>query len=475
MHQLRHATAASPRRPLRHAVVLGGSIGGLLAARALADHFEHVALIERDALDPGPEARKGVPQANHLHALLARGRMIADAMLPGLSEELVAAGATRLNAGRDLTWHHSGRWRVRHESSLNILSQSRPLLESRIRERVRALPNVAVLDGTRVVGLRRDRDGITGVRLARPGSARSGEIGADLVVDAMGRGSSVPLWLDELGFAAPETELVGARVSYATCTFRRTDREADRRALVITGRPARRSGLMFPIEDGRWLVTLPSFFDELMPQDHAAFLEHARSLVVPDLYDRIRSCEPLTEIRRHRFIGSLRRRYERLRRPAEGLIAVGDALCSFNPVYGQGMTVAAIEAEALGETLAAAHDAGGLGADFAARWFRVAKPRVDAAWNAVLLEDFRAPELERRTPLRLRPMQWYMDRVQRATHRSPFATERFYRVMNFLEPASTLFDARMVAEVLLPLRSAAARPQTSDPVVRAGPQPARAG
>jgi 2-polyprenyl-6-methoxyphenol hydroxylase-like FAD-dependent oxidoreductase len=219
--------------------------------------------------------------------------------------------------------------------------------------------------------------------------------------------------------------------------------------MIVSGRPARRGGLVFPIEGDRWLVTLPGLGDERMPQDHEGFLAYARSLAVPDLHDMIAPCEPLSGIRRYRFVGSLRRRYERLDRFPDGLIVLGDAVCSFNPVYGQGMTVSAIEAEALGRMVADARAEGGLDPDFARRWFRTMKPIVDAAWNGALLEDLRLPELAGQRALRLRPMQWYMDRVQRATHRSAFVTNRFYRVMNFLDPPVRLFGPRMLAEVML--------------------------
>jgi 2-polyprenyl-6-methoxyphenol hydroxylase-like FAD-dependent oxidoreductase len=218
--------------------------------------------------------------------------------------------------------------------------------------------------------------------------------------------------------------------------------------LIVSGKPARRSGLIFPIEGDRWLVTLPGFFDEPMPQDHAGFLAFAGSLAVPDIYDTIRECEPLSEIKRYRFVGSLRRYYERLEGFPEGLIVIGDAVCSFNPVYGQGMTVSAIEVETLGQMLADARARGGVGPDFAKRWFRMIKPAIDAAWNGVRIEDLRFPELADQRPLHLRPMQWYMERVQQATHRSAFVTHQFYRVINFLDAPSRLFSPRMLAEVL---------------------------
>jgi 2-polyprenyl-6-methoxyphenol hydroxylase-like FAD-dependent oxidoreductase len=207
---------------------------------------------------------------------------------------------------------------------------------------------------------------------------------------------------------------------------------------------------MFPVEGDRWLVTLAAFFDNSAPQDHDGFLAYARSLTVPDLYHAIRNCEPVSGIRHYRFAGSVRKWFERLRCIPEGLIAIGDAVCSFNPVYGQGMTVAAIEAELLGSSLARAKAEGGFAAEFAARWFRGIAPIVDGAWGSVRLEDFSCPELAHECPLHLRLMQWYMGRVHRATQRSAFAADRFYRVMNFLEPGSRLFDRRMMAEVLAP-------------------------
>jgi 2-polyprenyl-6-methoxyphenol hydroxylase-like FAD-dependent oxidoreductase len=442
------------RRPLRHAVVLGGSMAGLLAARVLSEHFERVTVIERDDDVHGARARKGVPQGNHLHAFLARGRMIAEALFPGLCEDLVTAGAVRVNAGRELAWHQCGGWRVGHDSDISFLSMSRPCLESQVAERVRALRNVTMLHGARVMGLRFDGGGVTGIRLARPGSLmEADEVDADLVVDAMGRGTPAPQWLTELGIAAPHAELVGARVSYTTCTFRRTSEGPGWRALIIAGRPAPRSGLIFPIEGDRWLVTLASFSDERMPQDREGFEAFARSLSVPDLYEMIRGSEPTSQMKQYKFCKGLRRRFERLEQTPEGLIAIGDSVCSFNPVYGQGMTVAAIESEVLGQALAAANAEGGIGPDFGRRWFRLIAPVIDAAWRGATLEDFRVPELAAQRPLHLAPLQWYMERVQRATHRSAFVADQFYRVMNFLEPPTRLFRPRVITEVLLPIRS----------------------
>ena len=444
-----------PSRPLHHAVVAGGSIAGLLAARVLADHFEEVALIERNQVARAPKPRKGVPQGPHAHGLLVRGKAILEDLFPGLVQELCAAGAVPINPGREFGWHHAGGWRSRHDSDLILLSMSRPLLEYTIAERVRALPNVTILDGVRLAGIRSNSNGrVTGVRVRGRDRKRAEEIAADLVTDATGRGSATPQWLSELGLATPKAELLPARVTYASCTFPRHEHWPEYRALLISGAPAKRGGALAPIEGGRWLVTLNSFFDEPTPQSHAEFLAFARSLAVPDIYEAIQVSEPLSDIVHYRFAGSLRRRYEQLQHFPDGLIVLGDAVCSFNPVYAQGMTISALEAECLANVLAGARGQGGMGSEFGQRWFKRIKPVVDTAWDAVAVEDLRFRELARQRPARLKPVQWYMDRVHRATHRSAAVTDQFYRVVNLLDPPTRLFHPHVLVSSLFGWSSA---------------------
>lgn len=442
-----------PRRPMRHAAVLGGGIAGLLAARVLADHFGRVTLIERDTLAPGGAApRRGAPQGGHVHALLVRGLGAMEGLFPGLGGDLCAAGAALICGGRELRWHHVGGWRISDDRELVFLSMTRPLLEEAVAARLRALPNVVVRDGTHVLGLTGDRGGIAGLRVAPADGGVLEETAADLVVDATGRGSALPRWLAGLGFDAPRSELLPVPVRYATCLFEAPDGHRLRspwRALVVTGAPERRGGVLFPVEGGRWQVTLTGFFDEAMPRSHDDLLAYAASLPVPDIHDAIRDLAPATAIRHYRFAGSRRHRYEALDRLPAGLIAAGDAVCSFNPVYGQGMTVAAMEAEALDAALARAAREGGIDADFPRRWFRAIAPVVDGAWGGVTVEDLRFPEVAALRPPGLGPLQWYMRRVHRATHRSAAVTDRLYRVMNFLEPPAGLFRPGVMAEVLL--------------------------
>ena len=432
-----------PTGQFRHAVVAGASMAGLLAARVLADHFDRVTLIERDKLPSRPEARKGVPQGRHTHLLLARGLQILDSLFPSIADELRTAGAITVNAGREIAWHHAGGWRTTYDSDICLLTMTRPLLETRVAERVRALPNVTLLENERVVGVRSNQGAVVGVEVGRHDALE-----ADLVVDATGRGSAMPKWLEQLGCSAPATDDIPVPLTYSTCQFRRNGRASDRRALVVTGPGARRSGFAFAVEEDRWLVTLAGMFDEPAPRGHEAFLAFARSLPVADLHDEIRGLEPLSNPVQYGFTGSRWRRYDRLKTLPAGLIATGDAVCSFNPVFGQGMTVAALEAETLAQAVSQAGLGGTLDPRLPHRWYRQIGRHINVAWQGVYLDDLRFPELADRTPATLRPLQWYLDRVHRATHRSAAATEQFYRVIGFLDPPTALFRPRVIAEAL---------------------------
>jgi len=438
---------SAPR--FRHAVVAGASMAGLLAARALADHFEQVTLVEKDVVGREPTPRKGVPQGRHVHLLLAGGLLVLDRLFPQLSQELIDSGAVVIEGGRNIAWNHCGHWRLSDDAELVMLSMTRPLLESAVAKRLCSCTNIQLREATRVVGLvGNPSSGISGVYVAPTNESKQREqIIADLIIDGTGRGSATPTWLEELGFERPTTEEIPARVTYATATFRRPEGWSNWRALVIGGAPARRGGSMLPIERDRWLVSLAGYFDEHMPKDHPEFFAFARSLPVPDLYNAVMPQQPVSEVVRHGFPGSRRQRYDRLKRVPERLIVLGDALCCFNPVYGQGITVSALEAEQLGATVAAAKTNGSLG-ELTAEWFARIRPIVDSAWEGIWIEDSRFPELSSGRSLRLKASQWYVDRLHRATYRDFRVTDQFYRVLSFIDPPSSLFNPRVALSAL---------------------------
>ncbi len=420
-----------------HAVVIGGSIAGLLAARVLADHFSRVTVLERDALAvDGPSHRAGVPQGHHLHILLMRGQAIFEELLPGIRQELIAAGAPQVDSARDMLSRTPFGWSVRFESGMTKLAFTRDLLEWHLRQRVLRLPDVQVLDRTDILGLLPDG----GVRTA------AGPLPADLVVDASGRGSKLPRWLREMGYLEPAERTVDAHPGYASRLYRRPPGvDRDWRAIRIMAAPPRqpRVGVLFPVEGDRWLVSLAGAGGQHPPTDEAGFLAFARSLPTPLIYESIVGAEPLTEIVGTRTGQNRMRCYERLPRWPARVIALGDAVCAFNPVYGQGMTVAALEALALRERLAG-------GGDFDAREFQREVARIVALpWALATSEDARYEGTEGAVlDGKTRLMHRYMARVLALTTEDVSVARTLLQVQHMLKPPSALFAPSISGRVL---------------------------
>ncbi|HEY2387449.1 MAG TPA: FAD-dependent monooxygenase [Candidatus Binatia bacterium] len=445
------------------ALVIGGSLSGLLAARVLADHFEQVTVLERDVVTDEPAARKGVPQGRHVHVLLKQGERILARYFPGICDDLERGGATRVDMARDTRWFYFGNWKARFPSGLEMLCQSRPFLDGMVRRHVAGLSRVRLLQGVDAAGLALDGRGrIAGVRVTRrtgdtvdggrAGDAATDMLAADLVVDASGRGSRMPAWLAEAGWPAPAETEVRVDVGYASRCFRRPrGHDADWTGLMIYPKPpGTRLGVLFPIEDDRWMVTLVGWFGDHPAGDEAGFLDFARSLDVPDLYDAIRGAEPVSPIALHKFPSNRRRHYERLPRLPEGLAVLGDAFCSFNPIYGQGMTGGALGAQTLDAALGAQrtrHGAGEL-AGFSAAFQQRLGEVIDTPWLLTTTEDLRHPAAEGRRAPWVPLLQWYTARVQRLTWSDHFVGRRFLEVMHLTETPRVLFHPYIVYRAL---------------------------
>jgi 2-polyprenyl-6-methoxyphenol hydroxylase-like FAD-dependent oxidoreductase len=423
------------------AVVIGSGIGGLLAAGVLADRYEQVTVIERDALPAADEPRRAVPQGRHCHTLLPSGQLCLEQLLPGILAELVADGAPTYRAMGELCCVAGGRELARGDSGRQAVLASRPFLEGHVRRRLGE--NVAIQDRCDAVGLLADRDRIAGVRvLRRAAGSAAEELPADLVVAATGRGARLPAWLEELGYPRPAEERLDIDIVYATSPLRLPDLGGDKMVLVFARPDLPRGMFLFAEEHDRWRLSVYGYGGNHPPTDTDGFLDCAASLAPPAIAAAIRAAEPLAPVAAHRIPANVRRRYERLRRLPGGLLPFGDAICTFNPVYGQGMTVATREALALRDCLAAGPDG------LERRFLRAAARAIDDAWTLATGADLAQPTVAGPRPARVRLVNAYLRRVQAAAERDPTLALAFINVVAMIDRPRRLLRPALVARVL---------------------------
>ena len=451
-----------------HAIVIGAGIGGLVAARVLADRYDRVTILERDALPAKAEPRKGVPHGRHAHGLLARGREVLEEMFPALTEDLIDAGAVPGDTLGDSRWFNFGVYLASGHSGMRSILLSRPLLETHLRRRLLVDHPVSIRERTSVQALEADMGNrrIVAVRLAAGVGAKGETMPADLVVDASGRHSHSAEWLASLGYPPPAEETIGVRISYASRFLRRRpDHLAGKHvALIAAHEPVWRFGVALAVEHDRWIVTQGGYFDDMPQSGDAAYLGFAKTLAAPDIAELLAAAEPLTAPVGFGFPASRRSHYERLARFPEGYLVFGDALCSFNPIYGQGMTAAALEAAALRDCLTQGSQS------LAPRFFAEASKIIDTPWQIAAGNDLRHPRLSQHQSALGRFMNWYIGKVHHAGAVDPAVACAFLRVANLMEPPTKLFAGdtlrRVVRANLRPRRSA---PQVAPPCLAKPP------
>jgi 2-polyprenyl-6-methoxyphenol hydroxylase-like FAD-dependent oxidoreductase len=438
-----------------HAVVLGASMAGLLAARVLAEAYRKVTVIDRDTMPEIGVHRRGVPQGRHIHVLHPRGREVLDELFPGLTHHLVAAGAELADVMGNIRGMLSGHRLRQADIGLPMLFASRPFLEGHVRARVQELPGVAFMEGTDIVGLTTtgDQRRVTGVQCRPSGRSEVGQlnlpsavagqvepIAADLVMDATGRGSRTPAWLHEWGYQRPAEERVDIGLGYATRTYRLRPGALGRdKAIVIGGTPGYpRSGVLAALEGGRHMVGLSGILGDHPPTDPTGFDAFTASLLFSDIVDAMVGAQPLDDPISFRFPASVRHRYERLRRFPAGLLVIGDAVCSFNPVYGQGMPVAANQALALRRLLAR-------GAPAPSQYFRAIAGTVDTPWDIAVGADLAFPGVPGNRTAKIRLVNAYVSRLHAAAAHDVTLGEAFVRVVGLLDrPAALLRPDRVL-------------------------------
>jgi 2-polyprenyl-6-methoxyphenol hydroxylase-like FAD-dependent oxidoreductase len=435
-----------------HAVVVGGSMAGLVTARVLADRVDHVSIVERDALPADPADRKGVPQGRHAHGLLPAGELVLRDLFPGLLDDLEAAGAQRVTFA-SARWWQGGGYRTAVSGDLSGTFFSRPFLEHGVRQRVLALPNVelvpasakglCVVDG-RVVGLDvEDSD-----CLSAGGRGHLSSLRSDLVVDTSGRGSAASKWLEATGYDAPSVSQVKIDVLYASRFYRRTPGRLPEGTWMvsISDPPSKRVAVAFPVEADRWIVTLAGCHGDHPTTDDEANLAFARSLPSGDIASLISAEEPLTPTVLHRLPSSQWRHFEKLDRHPAGFVALGDSICSFNPLYGQGMTSAAQQAAALG---ACVDGVGAVGSpDLWKRFYRQAKKVIANPWAITVGGDFSYPETTGPKPPGTDLVNRYVKRVVVAAQRDEVVADAMWNVQGLLAPPPSLMKPPMMLRVL---------------------------
>lgn len=436
------------RKDRKHAVVLGGSMAGLGAARALANHFERVTIVERDNLPTDSVSRRGVPQGQHAHGVTPLGFRILSHYFPNIMDELVADGALRGDFTGDFLWHQFGGWKLRANSGLESILARRPHLERKVRERVLALNKITLLQGHDVEEPVFDPGSqcVTGVRVKNRSNAATGTLDADLVVDALGRSSPSPKWLAAWGCGEVRESNAVVEVGYATAEFERRSGDLYNSfgAIIACTPPhSTRKGVILATEDNGWIITLVGCLRDYPPTDLAAWKEYARSLPTSDIFDLVKDREPLGPIAAYRFPANRRRHYEKLDRFPQGYVVTGDALCSFNPAYGQGMSVAFSDARALDDCLAAGDD------DLAKRFFQKAAPANDGAWAVATGEDYRFPEVEGRRPPGFGIVSRYMEWAHRAARKDPVVLKQFFEVAGLVAPPSSMLAPGIAWRVLV--------------------------
>jgi 2-polyprenyl-6-methoxyphenol hydroxylase-like FAD-dependent oxidoreductase len=444
------ATGDTPK-PGKQAVVMGASISGLLAARVLTDFYESVTVVDRDGLPQRPQHRRGVPQGTHGHLLLARCPWILRELFPGFLDELLAEGAPVWADGDlskvDLSFggHRLVRTgRLRCPEEYVQYYPSRPLLEHALRQRVRAIPNVTILDRRDAVGLVATIDGarVVGVRVADE-DGRESTLTAGLVVDATGRGSRTPVFLEKLGYGRPRENEVVVRVAYASQMLKIPTGMLSTRLVGRLPEPGRPAGfVLVRNENNDWVLTLAAIAGHEPPREYAEMLDFVAQLAPADVVAAVRAGQPVGQTTRYRIPSNRWRRYDKMRRLPCGLVVVGDAICSFNPAYGQGMTIAALDAVVLRDCLREGHR------HLPRRFYRASAKNIAVAWRTAVGGDLALPEVPGPRPPSMRITNAALERVMIAAQTDPVVAEQFLRVVGMIDAPAQLLRPATVYRIV---------------------------
>jgi 2-polyprenyl-6-methoxyphenol hydroxylase-like FAD-dependent oxidoreductase len=443
----------------KQAVVIGAGIAGLTAAGALADHFDNVVVLERDTLPSEPMHRAGTPQARHVHGLLLSGQRALSELFPGFEQDLARAGAVPLRVGLDVRVERAGYDPFpQRDLGWFIYAASRPAIERAVRRRVESRANIELCQRCRVqevLGSTNGGGAVTGVR-SENGKGESETVTADLVVDASGRGVPTLGLLRSIGRPLPEETTIGIDLGYATSIFSiPDDAPTDWKGVMTFGQAPHnsRGGLMLPLEGNRWMATIGGRHGDVPAGDAEGFLTYAKALRTPTIYNAIRHAKRLDGVARYGFPASVRRHFDRLDTFPRGLLPIGDAICCFNPVYGQGMSVAALEACLLKRLLERSREAGDPITELVSTFFDEIQTLIETPWSVAML-DFAFPETRGQRPEDFEMTLKFGIALTRLAAEDPAVHKLTLEVQHLLKPRSVYRDPDLVRRVFAKMAEA---------------------
>ena len=429
---------------MKKAVVIGGGIAGKLAAKVLSETFQEVIILEADQEYKDKTPRKKVPQSYHPHVLLKSGENSIERLFPGFFRELMENGSIKSNFTRDLKWHHFGNWKQQFSGDLTLVQQSRPLLEFHLQKRIEQVVNITTRYATRVEDLLFDRqyNKITGVKIRSVKTGIEDEIHATLVIDASGNSSQAIKWLKKNNISVVE-EKIRIQLFYSTRLFRLKKQNIIPwfNLLISPSFPENPYGAFIQsIEESTFSVTFSGYNNELAPKTNDDFLAYAQKLPVNDVVNFLQHAEPLTEIKIHKIPFQIWRRFDKAKNLPEGLLVVGDSHCRFDPLFGQGISVAAMEAVELQKCLLnKEHHTNGFSQNFHRKISRIIK----TPWDMATTEALRHPSIKGKKSLICHLKLWYTKRIYQISAFEPEIYIRLAKVMNLTRAPSHLFHPKI--------------------------------
>ena len=430
---------------LRKAIVIGGSIAGLLASRVLSDHFEEVILIEKDNYIENGKVRNGTPQANHIHILLVKGRKILEDFFPELDKDLVKNGANKIDFLNDTRYRLPSGWAPKFDSGIITFTCTRTLLENTIRQQIQKNSKIKIEKNMYITSLVLKKPNKISLK-----TKEGKEIQGDLIVDCTGRNTKTPSWLEDIGFPKPRETKIDSFVGYATRRYIPTKNDNNRKwkMLAILNKPITnpRTGVIYPIEDGKWLVGLYGIGkNHHPPTDEKGFLEFTKHLESRELYDALKDATPDSEIHGYQVQGSRKYHYEEISSWPDNFIVLGDAVSVFNPFYGQGITSAALGAKAIDDMLKNRKMKKGFALKFQKRLAKA----VSIPWILGTSEDLRWPTtLGKKPDMITRLVQNHAQKVLLLAPKSTLATKSFLQMMHMIKSPAIIFHPLILFQLI---------------------------